>query len=314
MAEYPYMKLWTNDFIGDTGHLSTAETGAYIMLLMCAWRTSDCSLPDDDKKLARMARADGRHWSKIKDAVLEFWDLEGGRWTNKRLTKERFTATVKSRLAATAGRASALKRNNSAPTDVAIPFQRKSNEVIVTVIEDKKEPLQGSKENKKSPQKKGVPIPDDWLPSENLIQFAIDEIGDLKDVQRETDKFIDYWVAIPGARGRKKDWNATFRNWIRRNADQYGERNRSRSPDLIAAVSATKSMQSGEQRLRADRLHDGNGNPTGRSRQGNGSAQSKLGAVADQFDQTRAGQDEGQDDDPEHDNPRADVAVVGLHR
>jgi hypothetical protein len=27
--------------------------------------------------------------------------------------------------------------------------------------------------------------------------------------------FRDYWVAVPGARGRKLDWEATFRNWVR---------------------------------------------------------------------------------------------------
>ena len=56
MAEFPYMRLWTDAFIGDTGHLSAAETGAYIMLLMCAWRTPGCCLPDDDKRLARLIR------------------------------------------------------------------------------------------------------------------------------------------------------------------------------------------------------------------------------------------------------------------
>ena len=27
--------------------------------------------------------------------------------------------------------------------------------------------------------------------------------------------FRDYWVAMPGAKGTKLDWPATFRNWVR---------------------------------------------------------------------------------------------------
>jgi hypothetical protein len=28
--------------------------------------------------------------------------------------------------------------------------------------------------------------------------------------------FCDYWRGIPGAKGRKLDWVATWRNWMRR--------------------------------------------------------------------------------------------------
>lgn len=27
--------------------------------------------------------------------------------------------------------------------------------------------------------------------------------------------FFDYWIAQPGAKGRKLDWSATWRNWVR---------------------------------------------------------------------------------------------------
>jgi len=32
-------------------------------------------------------------------------------------------------------------------------------------------------------------------------------------------KFCDYWRAQPGAKGRKSDWPATWRNWMRRAAE-----------------------------------------------------------------------------------------------
>jgi uncharacterized protein YdaU (DUF1376 family) len=89
MGTFPHLPLFTDAFIADTTHLNATETGAYIMLLMMAWRTPSCRLPDDDTKLARWARVDPRTWSRIKVRVMEFWQLSDGHWTQKRLLSER---------------------------------------------------------------------------------------------------------------------------------------------------------------------------------------------------------------------------------
>lgn len=44
-------------------------------------------------------------------------------------------------------------------------------------------------------------------------------------IETEFDKFVDYWQSIPGSKGRKLDWNATFRNWIRNAAEKKTPRN-----------------------------------------------------------------------------------------
>ncbi|MCA9101921.1 MAG: hypothetical protein KDA63_12250, partial [Planctomycetales bacterium] len=46
-------------------------------------------------------------------------------------------------------------------------------------------------------------------------------------------KFIDYWKAIPGSKGRKVDWDATFRNWIRRAAERKPTRGNLRSLSTV---------------------------------------------------------------------------------
>lgn len=43
-------------------------------------------------------------------------------------------------------------------------------------------------------------------------------------VDYELDKFIDYWHAKTGKDAQKANWDATFRNWIRR-ADEQQPRN-----------------------------------------------------------------------------------------
>lgn len=88
MSAYPSLPLFTDAFLADTGHLPAQETGAYLLLLMIAWRSPECRIPDDDTKLCRWARVDARTWRRIKPNVMEFWTLDEGFWTQKRLRKE----------------------------------------------------------------------------------------------------------------------------------------------------------------------------------------------------------------------------------
>jgi len=47
------------------------------------------------------------------------------------------------------------------------------------------------------------------------------------DGKSETEKFRDYWRAKPGKDGRKLDWPATWRNWMRTAEDRAMPRQRS---------------------------------------------------------------------------------------
>lgn len=52
-------------------------------------------------------------------------------------------------------------------------------------------------------------LPDAWR-SESL------RIQPKADPAKVFEEFRDYWVSTPGAKGRKSDWLATWRNWVRR--------------------------------------------------------------------------------------------------
>lgn len=64
----------------------------------------------------------------------------------------------------------------------------------------------------------GSRLPADWTPDSDLIVWAL-EHGNGIDVGREAEKFRDFWTAKAGKDGRKLDWPATWRNWIRRAAE-----------------------------------------------------------------------------------------------
>lgn len=75
-----------------------------------------------------------------------------------------------------------------------------------------KEPVE-----KREPQ--GTRLPADWEPSSADTQFCETERPDLR-INDIAAQFRDYWVAQPGSKGRKADWPATWRNWVRRQSAQ----------------------------------------------------------------------------------------------
>lgn len=64
---------------------------------------------------------------------------------------------------------------------------------------------------------KGERIPDNF-PAEPELTWAKAEHPAV-DSRAEAAKFSDYWRSIPGAKGVKLDWPATWRNWIRRSSE-----------------------------------------------------------------------------------------------
>lgn len=63
-------------------------------------------------------------------------------------------------------------------------------------------------------QARGTRLDPNWLPSKELADQMRAECPGV-DLKREHAKFVDYWVSKSGAAATKRDWPATWRNWIR---------------------------------------------------------------------------------------------------
>ncbi|WAW09753.1 helix-turn-helix domain-containing protein [Oxalobacter vibrioformis] len=61
---------------------------------------------------------------------------------------------------------------------------------------------------------RGTRLPDDWQPSEEMISYCRQKRPDL-DPHEVGERFRDFWLSKPGKDGRKADWAATWRNWVR---------------------------------------------------------------------------------------------------
>ena len=176
MAQFPALPLWTDAYIADTQHLTNEEHGVYLRLLMFAWRTPDCSLPDDDRRLALMVGVTPKKWASLKNAVMVFWSLEDGRWMQKRLTSEREFVERNRKQKSAAGFASseakALKKRDAASTAVAEPL-------VTATSTERQQP---------------IPIP---INKNILSETGSDRQRKSKSPARYSEAFEAFWEAYP---------------------------------------------------------------------------------------------------------------------
>lgn len=83
-------------------------------------------------------------------------------------------------------------------------------------------PAPQSTEEPKPSTSRGSRLPEHWAPSPDLARWTVEHLGDPERCRTELATFRDYWIAVPGARGRKVSWEATWRNWVRRAAERGG--------------------------------------------------------------------------------------------
>lgn len=107
---------------------------------------------------------------------------------------------------------------------------------------------------------RGTRLPDDWKLTRAMGEWALAEqpTWNAEHVRKIADKFRDYWKGVPGQRGRKTDWPATWRNWVRDEKPLNGtaaqggmnkqEQLEARNRDVAARLSAEfQAKQAGAQ-------------------------------------------------------------------
>lgn len=77
----------------------------------------------------------------------------------------------------------------------------------------------GGDVEKAAARTRGSRLPDAWVPAPDVIAQMRSDHPHI-DLKVEHAKFVDYWQGKAGRDARKADWNATWRNWIRRAVEQ----------------------------------------------------------------------------------------------
>jgi hypothetical protein len=98
---------------------------------------------------------------------------------------------------------------------------------------------------KRSANTTGSRLPAEWILTRELGDWAMQDCGMTREsVKAEAEKFADYWHGVAGAKGRKVDWSATWRNWCRN------------AKPAQAGAHAAESFRERDQRAAADRVRE----------------------------------------------------------
>lgn len=244
MAKFPALMLWTDAYLADTTHLNTLQHGAYLLLLMTAWRRPDCSLPDNDEFLAKVVGQRPNNWKRWLRPWLEpFFTVSDGKWTQKRLKREREHAERVSQRRSDNAKTryqtgvspvdqspdNPLKTNDTTPANAGGLHCYPTTTTTQALEEEKtpppsappsppQEPPQPPEQPAAKPRAKrsdnGSYIPDDWEPSEYDRQYARARgLTDLE-IAHTAEEFRLFWTSASGQRARKRNWSAAWQKRI----------------------------------------------------------------------------------------------------
>lgn len=82
-----WMPLYIADYLGDTLHLTTEQHGAYLLLLMAAWKRGG-HVPDDEAQLAQITRLADRWQTHASATVRAFFTQRDGMLWHDRVVDE----------------------------------------------------------------------------------------------------------------------------------------------------------------------------------------------------------------------------------
>ena len=254
MSKPAAIPLFGDSYMADTMHLTLEEHGAYLRLLMLAWRTDDCSLPDDDRRIARMLGISGNRWKKIRPAVMAFWTLENAKWTQKRLKKERKYVEEKSQKNSKIAKDAWAQRTEKqqeggmrtqyqtgyetdAPSPSPSPHNSIDNKLSSTVI-----------------AKKAQSLPDNFKPemfSAGTKSATIIETWEHKELIGQIEAFTLHHRKNDT---KMKDWQAAWGTWVINSLKFGGTRNGKRTNEntepvdsMVKAILARRAERAGDE-------------------------------------------------------------------
>lgn len=112
------MPLYIGDYLADTARLTTAQHGAYLLLIMDYWRNGPP--PDDDAVLAQITRMSAAEWRKSRPVLENFFKIFENKWVHDRIEKEKEIVTGKKAVASAKAKTAAEKRWSSTNDDSLI--------------------------------------------------------------------------------------------------------------------------------------------------------------------------------------------------
>lgn len=181
-------------------------TSVWAAMLECASQASPRGelVSWDDEDIGVALDVPTEEVTAIREAM-QGKTLDGNKltaWNERQIKREDNTATQRKR--------AQRQREKETLTQCDESESHAMSRTVTTETETETET--DKREKKRASQ--GSRLPADWQPSETEIRWAVDARPDLE-TKTEVEKFRDYWHAKTGQGATKRDWAATWRNWIR---------------------------------------------------------------------------------------------------
>ena len=222
---HPWYKRYPADFRKGTLELNHLEYAVYSMLVDWMYELGG-PIPYDEAVIAHHVRLSPQKWRVVRKRLLDLQKLfiqQGGLFNHR----------VKEVLAERSAEALA-----DDPKQPQLPFQvggqgggnlgdlnpDLDGKKVIDINERRtqrqsqiQEEREDSKREAPPDSKRGTRLPADWGLSDDMRAWAqINLSANPHVIQTTLERFRDYWIAIPGQRGCKLNWDATWRNWCRR--------------------------------------------------------------------------------------------------
>lgn len=230
-----YYQFNIADYRKDTGHLSMIEHAIYRALI--DWYYLDEKpIPLETQSVMRRLRLVSEDEAKALENVLsDFFERADG-WRHKRIDQDIIEYHAMAEKNKANGKLGGRPKKTHSDSN-GLPNESQNN--------PNQEPLTNNQSKPKESCSPATRLPTDWYPSDDDFSFCRKERPDLtpSDV---ASRFRDYWIAQPGTKGRKADWHATWRNWVRNekkiNGSQYQTAKQATDSAQLRAIGWTPEM------------------------------------------------------------------------
>jgi uncharacterized protein YdaU (DUF1376 family) len=239
-----YFPFHIGDYASATRHLSWEEDGAYRRLLD-VYYTTEKALPLDVKAVCRLVLATTETQREAVATILaEFFVQTDGGWINTRADSEILAMQIKQQQQ----RDKANKRWDKRRAEHGNATARETDAAASKHDADAMPPTPTPTPTptpKIEREPRATRLATGWELPQGWGDWALNARPDL-DPLKTAERFADYWHSKPGKDGRKLDWEATWRNWVRE------ERAPRANPAEVARLTTPPRETAEENRRRLD--------------------------------------------------------------
>lgn len=201
------------DYRRDTMHLTLLEHGIYRQLLDCYYLSEEAIPTETEVVMRRLSARTDDERQAVKAVLQEFFKPTEKGWIHTRCDREITAYHGKAKRARTNG---ALGGRPKKTKPVISGFPQETQDKANALINELTNLLTKEETTKATAVAVGKRLPEDWtLPNDWEAWAAAPPISlPTGEIRKRAAHFKQYWLSRTGQQAMKKDWRATWKNWV----------------------------------------------------------------------------------------------------